>query len=199
MKEFRCDKCDKVFNSKEALEMHTSSKHPEEYKEPWLSNKQKRRIKTFGIFFLFFIAVAGFFFWRAIPPKNAPQIGIEPSTYNFGPVSQKNGVVSAAIAISNTGNKELILNKLDSSCGCTSVAVVYKGIEGPRFSMSGHGNNPRDWKVVIPPGDSAELKVYYDPNVHKDLRGPVKRSVFVYSNDPRNSVKEVVVSATQTD
>jgi len=65
--------------------------------------------------------------------------------------------------------------------------------------MSAHGTNPKGYRLTIPPGDSADLKVYYDPNVHKDLRGLVRRSVSVYSNDPRNKVEEVVISANQVD
>ena len=171
----------------------------------WQRNHQKNICAwedckyCYCIIFIFVLLAAGFLYWRLTPPKNAPRINIEPGSFNFGPVSQAKGVVSATMTITNAGNMELVLNNMDASCGCTSASIVYKGVEGPRFSMSAHGANPKGYRLIIPPGDSAELKVYYDPNVHKELRGLVKRSVFVYSNDPRNRVKEVVISATQTD
>jgi hypothetical protein len=199
MAEFRCEKCDREFGSKDALNMHNQSKHPEAYKEPLLSNKVKKRIRNYGITFFVLLIAAGFFYWRVIPPDNAPIIEIEPSSHNFGTVSQAKGTVSGTMTITNQGNEALVLKNMDSSCGCTSAAVVYKGVEGPRFSMAGHGTNPRDWRQVIPPGESAELKVYYNPNVHRDMRGLVRRSVFIYSNDPRNKVKEVIISANQVD
>ena len=199
MAEFKCEKCDKEFASKEALDMHTESKHPESYKKPLLSKGNKKKIIRYVIIFIFVLLVAGFLYWRLTPPKNAPRIYIEPSTFNFGPVSQANGVVSTIIKITNTGNEGLIINNMDTSCGCTSASIVYKGEEGPRFGMSAHGTNPKGYRLTIPPGDSADLKVYYDPNVHKDLRGLVRRSVSVYSNDPRNKVEEVVISANQVD
>ncbi len=199
MTEFRCEQCNKEFVSKEALNMHNQSKHQESYKEPLLSNRQKKRIRNYGVIIIIVLAITGFFYWRSIPPKNAPIIEIEPSSYDFGMVSQAEGVVSATIGIANKGNEPLIINKIDTSCGCTSAAVIYKGVEGPRFSMAMHGTNPKDWRQVIQPGEPAELRIYYDPNVHKELRGPVRRSVFIYSNDPRDKVKEIAISANQAD
>lgn len=196
---FMCEKCNREFNSREALNMHNKSKHPEAYNEPLLSSKQKKRIRNYGIMLFVLLIVAGFIYWRSTPPKDAPNIEIEPSTYNFGSVSQAKGTVSTTMSIFNRGNEPLVLKNIDTSCGCTSASIVYKGVEGPRFSMAMHGTNPKDWKQVIPPGDSAELKIYYNPNVHKDMRGSVRRSVSVYSNDPRNKVKEVVINANQID
>ena len=196
---FMCEKCNREFNSREALNMHNKSKHPEAYNGPLLSSKQKKRIRNYGIMLFVLLIVAGFIYWRSTPPKDAPKIEIEPSTFNFGSVSQAKGTVSTTMSIFNRGNEPLVLKNIDTSCGCTSASIVYKGVEGPRFSMAMHGTNPKDWKQVIPPGDSAELKIYYNPNVHKDMRGSVRRSVSVYSNDPRNKVKEVVINANQID
>ncbi len=156
-----------------------------------------RKIKNYGIFFLIVIAFVGFFYWRSIPPKNAPIIEITPSSYDFGSVSQAKGVTSATLDIYNRGNQDLVLKNMDTSCGCTSASVISDGEEGPRFSMRSHGTNPKDWEQVISPGESAQLKIYYDPNVHQNLKGSVTRSVFIYSNDPRHSKKEVKIRAFQ--
>jgi hypothetical protein len=103
------------------------------------------------------------------------------------------------MTIRNKGISDLILKNMDSSCGCTSASVIYKGVEGPKFSMAMHGTNPKNWKQVIPAGDSAELKVYYNPNVHREMRGPFTRSIVIYSNDPKNRIKNVDISGVQTD
>ncbi len=199
MAELRCEKCDREFGSKDALNMHNESKHPEEYKAPLMSKKVKKRIRNYLILFIIIALIGGFIYWRVVPPKNAPIISVEPGSYDFGVVSQAEGAVSGLVTITNQGNEPLVLKKMDTSCGCTSAAIVDNGVEGPRFSMAMHGTNPKDWKKVIVPGDSTELKIYYNPNVHKELRGSVRRSVSIYSNDPRNKVMEVVINANQVD
>ena len=89
---------------------------------------------------------------------------------------------------------------MDTSCGCTSAAIVYQGKEGPRFAMAGHGiESPTDWQVVIPAGEKAQLKAYYDPNVHKDFRGAAVREIYIFSSDPIDFEKKVKVELNQVD
>ena len=103
------------------------------------------------------------------------------------------------MAIQNVGTEDLVIHNLDTSCGCTSASIIYKEVEGPKFGMSMHGTNPKNYRQVIPPGETANLKIYYDPNVHKDMRGAVTRSVSIFSNDPRHKQMEVKISAIQTN
>lgn len=135
-----------------------------------------------------------------IAPEERPIISINPLSINLGDVSQKKGVASAFFEIKNTGKKDIIINKLDTSCGCTSASIVYKSQESPRFAMAGHGTeNPVDWQISILPNETAQLKVYYDPNVHKDLKGPVIREIYIYSNDPIEFEKKVQIELNQVD
>lgn len=59
MNEFRCVECNKTFGSKQALEMHDQSKHPEKIKKPFinLSYKQKKKLFTYLIVFLILTVV----------------------------------------------------------------------------------------------------------------------------------------------
>jgi len=133
-------------------------------------------------------------------PTDRPIISLRPETFDFGNVSQKGGVVTTFFELKNEGKKDLVIERLDTSCGCTSAAIVFNGEEGPRFAMAGHGiKNPKNWKLIIPPGESAQLKVYYDPNVHKDFRGPAIREIYVYSNDPIDFEKKVQIELNQVD
>lgn len=133
-------------------------------------------------------------------PPDRPIISLTPQLYDFGEVSQKKGIVTTFFDLKNEGKSNLVINKLDTSCGCTSASVVYKGVEGPRFAMAGHGaKNPTDWQAVIPAGEEAQLKVYYDPDVHKDFRGVATREVYVFSNDPIEFEKKVTIELNQVD
>ncbi len=133
-------------------------------------------------------------------PKDAPQLELSEDSHDLGSVKAGGDVISTDFEIKNSGASELIINKLDSSCGCTSATVIYRGEEGPRFGMAGHGfDNPEDWSVAIAPGDSAILRVYYDPTMHADLIGPVTRTVTVYSNDPVDFAKKVTITLEQVE
>lgn len=133
-------------------------------------------------------------------PGDRPIISLEPESYDFGAVSVKKGVASTLFELKNIGSKDLVINKLETSCGCTSASIVFQDEEGPRFAMPGHGiENPTDWELTIPAGETAFLKVYYDPSVHLDFRGPATREISVFSNDPIDFEKKVQVELTQID
>ena len=133
-------------------------------------------------------------------PRERPIIGLNPSFYDFGDVSQAKGIVATFFELKNEGENDLIINKLDSSCGCTSASIIFKGEEGPRFAMAGHGiENPTGWEITIAPGESAQLKVYYDPNIHQSFRGPATREILIYSSDPIDFEKKVQIELNQID
>lgn len=136
----------------------------------------------------------------ATAPADRPIIFVSPESYNLSDVSQRKGIATTLFNLKNEGRQDLIIDKLDTSCGCTSASIIYKGVEGPRFAMAGHGiESPTDWSVTIPSGESAQLKVYYDPDVHKDFRGPAIREIYIYSNDPIDFEKEVRIELNQVD
>lgn len=134
-------------------------------------------------------------------PASRPIISIAPSSYDFGQISQKEGIATTFFAIKNQGQSDLIIDSLETSCGCTSAAIVYQGNEGPKFSMPGHGLNEEidNWQVAIAPGQTAQLKVYYDPNTHKDFRGTAIREINISSNDPIDWQKTVSIELEQVD
>ena len=137
----------------------------------------------------------------ASAPADAPKISFEQTSYDFGKISQAKGVVFASFNLKNEGGGDLIIDKLNTSCGCTSAAVVYKGLEGPAFTMPGHGqDNPKNWSVAIGQGDRAQLKVYYDPNAHgkqKEDILSITRTVSIFSNDPVEFEKQIKIELDQ--
>lgn len=133
-------------------------------------------------------------------PADRAIISVNLESIDLGDVSQAKGETSVLFEIANAGKTDLTINKLDTSCGCTSAAIVYQGKEGPRFAMAGHGiKSPTNWQVVIPAGEKAELKVYYDPDVHKDFRGAATREIYIFSNDPINFETKVKIELNQVD
>jgi hypothetical protein len=103
--------------------------------------------------------------------------------YNFGTVSVRGGIVSTRIPLVNIGEGDLTITALDSSCGCTTASIINDGVEGPIFQMASQSRNPKNWHTIINLGEQAFLKVYYNPAVHPNLRGPITRIVTIYSDD----------------
>mgnify|MGYP005852796031 FL=1 len=136
----------------------------------------------------------------AIAPVDRPIISLSPDSYDFGNVSQKAGKVYTYFDLKNEGKSDLIIDRIGTSCGCTFVAIIYKDKESPFFTMPGHGYTNPEWEgISIPPGETAQLKVMYDPDVHKNFRGFAIREVYVYSNDPIDFEKKIWIELNQTD
>jgi hypothetical protein len=139
-------------------------------------------------------------YMKSIAPENPPRIEIDSPRYDFGTVSQTDGIVSTSFTIRNTGGSDLVIENIDTSCMCTTASLVYKGQESPRFSMSMHGKNPENFEMRIPAGETAQLRVYYDPNAHGKQKKPeirVIREVTIISNDPTDFQKEVRITVRQ--
>lgn len=148
---------------------------------------------TFGIAAITILLIISF---SGAEPGD-PALDVSPITINLGDVKLYGGPVSTNFLIKNTGGGTLIIDDMETSCGCTSARIIYDGIEGPLFNMRAHGTNPTDWSVEIAPGDVAYLKVIYDPLAHPDNRGYITRVITLYSNDPINSVEEVYIKLNQ--
>jgi hypothetical protein len=121
---------------------------------------------------------------------------LESQQVDVGNVSLKEGKVETSLIIENAGRSDLIVDGLSTSCGCTTASVVNNGQEGPMFGASAP---PEAWSATIRPGETAELRIYYDPAVHQDVRGPMMREVYVSSNDPVDPVVKVSIKLNQVD
>jgi hypothetical protein len=145
----------------------------------------------------FIAAVAFLLYARPTESGPSPEIRVAPTQLDYGVVSLAGGEVFRDFQVSNGGEGDLVIRGMDSSCGCTTATMIYRGDEGPRFGMAAHGTNPRGWSLTIPPGESATLRIYYDPRVHPELRGPVVRWITLFTNDPDQPEVEVYIRVDQ--
>jgi cytochrome c-type biogenesis protein CcmH/NrfF len=131
-------------------------------------------------------------------PAIRPEISVEPEVYDFGDVSQADGIASTIVTIKNEGDAALVIDGLQTSCGCTTASIG----GSPFYGMPGHGGqgaSPVGWTYEIPAGGTAELDVRYDPYMHPDFRGTAVRTVYISSNDPVNFREEVRIELNQID
>jgi hypothetical protein len=124
-------------------------------------------------------------------------LSIVPASYDLGQISQARGIVTVEMAVTNTGTGDLEISEMETTCGCTRASLIVDGKAGPWFGMRGHGDWPTGWSARLRPGQQAVLRVQYDPDAHGVYRGPVDRTVFIYSNDPRQPRAAVRLTGTQ--
>ncbi|MDD5512515.1 MAG: DUF1573 domain-containing protein [Candidatus Omnitrophica bacterium] len=113
--------------------------------------------------------------------KKRPQINAEPSYFDFGKVSKKQGTARKTFRLQNQGNSVLVINNVRVSCGCISASLKTEKNKSPYFSVSGA---PLGWQESIAPENFAELEVVLDLNDESMGTGKQIRDVFVSSNDP---------------
>ncbi len=84
-------------------------------------------------------------------------------------------VLTIEIPIQNTGNKELVIEAVTTSCGCTSAEVK---------------------PARIAPGGEGVLYIQFDSGAHgPESNGPVMRQIFIASNDPDQPETEFSILA----
>lgn len=109
---------------------------------------------------------------------NPPRIEFDKTEYDFGLISKSDGIVFTNFVVKNTGESNLIIKKITTSCGCTTAEIS---------------------KKIILPGGAAILTVVFDPNFHKEPEGKFERIVFLETNDPFNPESEVKIFMEMTE
>ncbi len=116
-----------------------------------------------NLLFLFVIS-------SAFAQESGAEINFETSTIDYGIIS--NGSDGQRIfSFSNSGNTDLIIQNVQSSCGCT----VPKKPDGP-----------------ITPGKSSEIIVRYDTN----RVGPFRKTITVTTNVLKNPIIALKIKGT---
>lgn len=104
--------------------------------------------------------------------NKAPKISVEPALQDLGTRPQQ--LIDLVFEVRNTGNADLVIEKVSVSCECTTAEME---------------------KSVIPPGESAELRVKFDP-AEDNLFGEIQRIIYLRSNDPIQPEAEVEFRVT---
>ena len=113
--------------------------------------------KTF--FILLFAAVL-----LAACSSKQPNIGIEATELELGSVVNVE-VVIRELQVSNTGDADLVIDEITTSCSCTTATLS---------------------PMTIPAGESGLLHIEFDSGYHgPNLTGQLVRQVFIKTNDPQ--------------
>ncbi len=94
-----------------------------------------------------------------------PMLSADTSIHDFGEVDPFAGPVSTDILITNNSDQTVTINRLSTSCGCTTATMD---------------------TADFTPGESRKMKITFDPAVHQDQRGEITRMVYLQNSDPQN-------------
>jgi hypothetical protein len=111
------------------------------------------------------------------PRLALPELKDKNYTWDFGDV-KPDQKVEKTLVLKNTGTKELKIEDVSSSCGCTAALVT---------------------SDTIASGGETQLLVTYDPRVNKDKGTFIDRKVRIRSNDPAAPVAEFSITANVTN
>lgn len=100
----------------------------------------------------------------------APAISFDRTHHDFGRITPDRKV-AAKYRVTNTGNAYLNITQVRPSCGCT-------------YTMLG--------KWSLAPGEGTEIEAMFDP---KGLKGGVRKSIEVVSNDPKTPAVSLTLEA----
>jgi len=117
---------------------------------------------------LFFIVAISF---ASFAQFYGPKLLVQPSTHDFGEITQGEKVTHVFV-LTNNGGDLLIIEKVQASCGCTAA-------------------NPE--KNELAPGESTNLEVIFNS---AGRHGAQKKNITLKSNDPENPLVKLIITAT---
>jgi hypothetical protein len=124
--------------------------------------------------------------------NNNAKLQVDKTSYDWGNINMQKGKVEATFAIENTGEGDLKLYNVSTSCHCTTAQLFSNGANSPLFGM----NTKSAYVMVVPKGGKAELKIVFDPAFHgPNGVGAISRRVVVSTNDPNNAQLEFSLTA----
>lgn len=120
----------------------------------------------------------------------------ETVNYDFGEVSMAAGDVAYDYLIKNSGSEPVTIDKIYTSCMCTTAELIKgDGRRGP-FGMPGHGGAPRV-NETINPDEEVIIRVVFDPAAHGPAGiGLVERVVYI--EDKNGGILPLSFTATVT-
>lgn len=106
----------------------------------------------------------------------------EANKYDFGTISMAAGKVKHQFKIKNTSNEAVVVNKMYTSCMCTTAELTAGGKQFGPFGMPGHGAVPKI-QVVVTPNEEAIVEVVFDPAAHGPAGvGRIQRVITLENN-----------------
>ncbi len=106
----------------------------------------------------------------------------EANNYDFGTISMAEGIVKHQFKIKNTSTEAVNIEKMYTSCMCTTAALAIGGKQFGPYGMPGHGFIPRINQTLVP-NEEATVEVVFDPAAHGPAGvGRIERIITIENN-----------------
>jgi len=103
------------------------------------------------------------------------------NNYDWGKINYEGGVVNHVFEIKNSGESNLKLANIKTSCMCTTAKITTPAGASPVFKM----HQVSDWQGELKSGEMAKLEVEFDPVFHGPTGvGPIERIISFETSDP---------------
>ncbi|MDP2704390.1 MAG: DUF1573 domain-containing protein [bacterium] len=118
------------------------------------------------------------------------------SAYDFGTVRMANGNVNHVFSVRNAGETPMKIEKIFTSCMCTTAFAEQGGKRKGPFGMPGHGIVPKA-NIELAPGEEIGIDVVFNPNAHGPAGvGPIERQIYLV--DEKGAEQVFAISGTVT-
>lgn len=146
-----------------------------------------------GVLLVFGVVLAGYKYFSSSGDGSNSKIEVLSKEYDAGSVPIEGGLVTHTFEIKNIGEGSVEINKIWTSCMCTTAKLRVGGDTSPEFGMH---TNSLFWSKEIPPGETGYVDVVFDPAFHGPTgTGPITRAIYVSTNNPDNENIEFLLSA----
>lgn len=120
-----------------------------------------------------------------VTADNQVTMTVTENRYDWGTIDLNGGLATKSFEIKNTSDSALKLYDVKTSCMCTTAQLKTPSKTSPKFKM--HEKNSSVFEV--PPGETAELFVEFDPAFHGPSGvGPINRTITMNTNDVENPI-----------
>lgn len=118
---------------------------------------------------------------------------LEESEFDFGNISMAKGSVSHIFRIKNNYLKPIKIDKIYTSCMCTTAIFKKDDKKYGPYGMPGHGFTPKI-NEIIEPNKEAQIEVIFDPKAH-GLAGIGRIERVVYIEQENGIISELIIKA----
>ncbi|MBI1819218.1 MAG: DUF1573 domain-containing protein [Nitrospirae bacterium] len=121
--------------------------------------------------------------------------------FDFGTIAMKNGNVSKVFELKNDGAEPIVINKVYTSCMCTTAEITdAKGETSGPYGMPGHGGGISTANVKVGAGETIKVKAIFNPAAHGPSGiGLANRTVFIETNSSQTPKVELNFRAMVTN